>query len=283
MFGFGKKSWVEWFKLGVSCDDAGNYDKAINAFQQVLIVNPEHFGACLNLGLIYLKTAQFAKAIDTLQRAVRINSDESAVWDSLGTAYGSAGQFPKAIAAFKEAIRINPNDAQAWGNLAETYAATGDFTKANLCLLWVLPTEAGANSVISTPSASIQTKSPVSPSSNESSLRCSRCGNLTIVPRGSTRACDHCGINAPLLTAHDQVRRPLPVLSPSQPSKNTHIEPAHHFKRKWRLSSEGLLHTVSGELIPTKCLNQVGGFTPGFEVREPRFSAAWISMHEIQE
>lgn len=54
------------------------------------------------------------------------------------------------------------------------------------------------------------------------------------------------------------------------------------FEKGW-VSSEGLLHTSTGELIPTKHLIRVGGFTPGFEVREPRFSVVWVSMHEIQE
>lgn len=52
MFDFGKKGWVEWFKLGVSCDDAGNYDKVIDAFQQALRVNPELADAWYNLGAV---------------------------------------------------------------------------------------------------------------------------------------------------------------------------------------------------------------------------------------
>lgn len=70
MFGFGKTGWVEWFKLGVSYEEAGKFDKAVNAFHQVLLANPNHFGAWINLGLLYVQTRQFAKATEALQHTL---------------------------------------------------------------------------------------------------------------------------------------------------------------------------------------------------------------------
>jgi len=122
-------SSAAWFNLGNAYNSAGQFAKAIQAYQQALRINPEDASAWNNLGTAYADAGQFAKAIEAYQQALRINPEHANAWNNLGVAYADVGQFAKAIEAYQQALRINPEDASAWNNLGVAYSQSGQRSK----------------------------------------------------------------------------------------------------------------------------------------------------------
>lgn len=119
-----------WFSLGFAYDKAGQFAKAIEAYQQALRINPEVADAWNNLGIAYDNAAQYAQAVEAYQHALRINPEQAEAWNNLGAVYGKAGQYAKTIEASQQALRINPEYANAWYNLGNAYSNADQYAKA---------------------------------------------------------------------------------------------------------------------------------------------------------
>lgn len=119
-----------WFSLGFDYGTAGQPTNAIEAYQQVLRINPEFFPAWNNMGVTYREAGQFTKAIDAYQQSLRIYPGVSETWIGLGNTYDMAGQPVKAIEAYQQALRISPEDANAWENLGFAYIKADQSAKA---------------------------------------------------------------------------------------------------------------------------------------------------------
>jgi tetratricopeptide (TPR) repeat protein len=121
---------MAWHNLGASYGQAGQFTKAIEAYQQALRINPEYTRAWSGLGLVYGSIDQPAKAIEAFEQALRINPELGQAWFGLGSVYGLTRQYTKAIEAYQQALRIDPEDVSSWGGLGVTYGKAGQSTKA---------------------------------------------------------------------------------------------------------------------------------------------------------
>ena len=61
------------------------------------------------------------KAIEAYERFVSINPEEKYAWKNLAFAYIAANQIDRAIEAHMQVARIDPNDADAWYSLGVAY------------------------------------------------------------------------------------------------------------------------------------------------------------------
>jgi tetratricopeptide (TPR) repeat protein len=118
------------FILGIAYRKSGQLDKAIEAYQQAIRINPEYAEAWGNLGVAYGSAGEHAKAVDAYRQALHINPEDPIAWNNLGFSYGRAGQIAKAIEAFQQGLRMNPEDAVAWSNLGAMYGRSGQNAKA---------------------------------------------------------------------------------------------------------------------------------------------------------
>jgi tetratricopeptide (TPR) repeat protein len=119
-----------WYVLGSAYAKTGQNDKAIDATQRALRINPEHAAAWHNLAVCYEKTAKDDKAIDAYRHSLRIDLQDAEGWHDLGNVYGRTGEMPKAIEAFQQTLRIDPLHADAWIKLGVAYTQSGQLAKA---------------------------------------------------------------------------------------------------------------------------------------------------------
>ena len=61
-----------WFQKGVTLGRAGDNEAAIAAYEQSVVLDPDHFRAWFNLGSRYGKLQQNAKALPCFQKAVEL-------------------------------------------------------------------------------------------------------------------------------------------------------------------------------------------------------------------
>jgi len=119
-----------WYVLGTTYAKLDQPAKSVEAFQQAVRINPEHFNTRYNLAISYEALGQITKSIESYQQAIRINPDAAKSWYNLGNNYVRLGQPAKAIESYQQAIRIDPEDADTWYNLGIAYNNTGQAAKS---------------------------------------------------------------------------------------------------------------------------------------------------------
>jgi Flp pilus assembly protein TadD len=90
--------------LGVSYSLAGEYKKALNAFNKAKKRNYFDSKFYNNLGLVLSKLGRNQEALEAFRR----KGDQAQAYNNLGCIYLEAGEYEKAISYFEKAIEVNP-------------------------------------------------------------------------------------------------------------------------------------------------------------------------------
>jgi tetratricopeptide (TPR) repeat protein len=114
----------------------GQYDRAIEDCNKAIAINPNDFKAYNNRGLAYDMQRQSDMAIEDYNKAIALaiainpNFDISNVYFLRGGVYNSKGQYDRAIEDFQKAIALAPNNAIAYHNRGVAYQDKGDMGMA---------------------------------------------------------------------------------------------------------------------------------------------------------
>ena len=92
-------------QLGKTYRELGEYEKAIESFQNAIAFDDEHHHAYNNLGLVYTDIGMFALAIDMFLAALELAPGNPAFYNNLGYAYDMTDQFEEALPPFKTPLR----------------------------------------------------------------------------------------------------------------------------------------------------------------------------------
>ena len=57
----------------------------------------------------FFQERKFDKAVEAYQQAIKLQPNNGKAYAGLGFAYGAMGRYPEAAEAFKQAIRLQPN------------------------------------------------------------------------------------------------------------------------------------------------------------------------------
>ncbi len=96
---------------------AGNFHKAIQVCNELLIKFPEHPIILHYIGVLNLRVNQPLEAINFLNRAVTANPYQAASFNYLGVAHCQNKDLDEGIPAYKQAIKIDPKLFEAYYNL----------------------------------------------------------------------------------------------------------------------------------------------------------------------
>lgn len=108
----------EIFSEAVQREDAADFDRAAQLYEQILAVNPNHAPACINLGTICYNRRQFDRAEELYRRATVADPAYALAFFDLGNVLDELKRLPEAIEAYRTAIRLVPAYADAHYNLA---------------------------------------------------------------------------------------------------------------------------------------------------------------------
>ena len=106
------------FRRGVAFCQAGNYDDAIAAWQEVLRLQPDNPYALANIGIVLTEQAHWAEARKCFVRVLEIEPDSAEAPYGLGMADAQLGNYAGAIAAWENTIRLQPDNTDAHYNMA---------------------------------------------------------------------------------------------------------------------------------------------------------------------
>jgi tetratricopeptide (TPR) repeat protein len=106
---------------GVVYEKLGESQRAINDYSKAIELNPRHANAYCNRGLMYNKEGRFKVAIDDFNNAIEIAPNYSQAFEGRGTAYSYFGDKKIAIENYSKAISLDPNNIAAYTNRGNVY------------------------------------------------------------------------------------------------------------------------------------------------------------------
>ncbi|MDP3788876.1 MAG: tetratricopeptide repeat protein, partial [Candidatus Omnitrophota bacterium] len=122
--GKNEDSAESYFDEGVRLAKMSRFEEAISALNKAIEINPAHYRAISNLGLVYKNMfladkdpESMNKAIELYQRAISINPNFADVYNNLGDAYFNQSKYAEAEKEFKECVRLDPLNVNACNNL----------------------------------------------------------------------------------------------------------------------------------------------------------------------
>lgn len=118
------------FELAMCYMQLGRPDDAIAGFRRVVEMDPSHYQARTNLGVLLTSPSRIPEAIAQLQKAVALAPTSSPALSSLGIAYSMAGEHEKGVETLKKALKLSPRDALLHANLGAIYKRMGRTAEA---------------------------------------------------------------------------------------------------------------------------------------------------------
>jgi len=102
---------IEWFEKATEYSQAGNIDKAIEAYSKAIEINPNYSYAYCDRGVMYQQLGKNDLAIDDYNKAILVDDKNIYAY------YNRASQYSdkqKAMEEYNKVISINPNFAEAY-------------------------------------------------------------------------------------------------------------------------------------------------------------------------
>jgi tetratricopeptide (TPR) repeat protein len=119
-----------YMNRGTAYSVGGDYDRAIQDYNQSLQLNPNDADAYYNRGYAYGAKGQDEQALNDFDQALKLKPDHALVFQIRGNIYLRQGDYPRALHDFDELVRLAPNDPISFDYRGNAYDAKGDFDHA---------------------------------------------------------------------------------------------------------------------------------------------------------
>lgn len=116
--------------LGTAYTNTGQYDDAIQQFQQAVAGESANDDAVRGLGFAFEKAGRFAEAENTFREAIQLRPHYWANYNLLGAFYWRRGRYDEAARVFHEVIQVAPENYRGYNNLAGVYIMQGKYADA---------------------------------------------------------------------------------------------------------------------------------------------------------
>jgi Flp pilus assembly protein TadD len=119
------------FDIGLHYFLQGEYDRAVRAFQDVLLDDPLNPRAWSYRGISLAHLGRAPEAEMALSRALELGPQNGEAWFHLGVARALRSEWPEAVSAYRHAVALLPDDMVAWHRLGVALAESGDEISAS--------------------------------------------------------------------------------------------------------------------------------------------------------
>jgi tetratricopeptide (TPR) repeat protein len=100
-----------WLDKGVAFYNLDRYDEALLAYDEAINIDPSNVNAWFNKGATLDKQGRLDEAIKAYDEALKIDPNNADIWYDKGIALHALGRTSESIQASDEAIRLDPNYA----------------------------------------------------------------------------------------------------------------------------------------------------------------------------
>lgn len=117
--------------LGVLYMVLGDFQKALEQFEEILKLDPLYANAYENIGIILIRKFDYKRAAEVLKRALSLNPESHTAHYNYGLALIGLENYNEGISELKSAIGFNPSFSEAYSVLGEMYYRFDNVTEAN--------------------------------------------------------------------------------------------------------------------------------------------------------
>ncbi len=121
---------LTYLNLGIVYSDRNENEKAAQAFEKAIELNPTELAAYNELAIIYTRMSMPEKAEEVMSRIKGIGSENPDIFYNLGVNYYNSKNYAKAVEEFEKTIAIKPDYALAHKYLAFALINTAEIEKA---------------------------------------------------------------------------------------------------------------------------------------------------------
>jgi tetratricopeptide (TPR) repeat protein len=122
---------AELFARGIAFEeDPGSQAQAVEMYEQVLELDPDHAAAHINLGTLNYNRQEYALAEKHYRRAIEVDPRYALAYFDLGNVLDETGRVVEAIQTYSTALQLAPTYADAHYNLALAYEKIKEPRKA---------------------------------------------------------------------------------------------------------------------------------------------------------
>jgi tetratricopeptide (TPR) repeat protein len=118
------------FQQGISYANQKKFDQAIEAYRELLKIEPKHPSALHNLGAALGNTRRHQEALEAFEAAVKLSPSQAQFHASLGGAYMSLRRWDESLAALNESVRLDPTNGATYNMLGFLYDNTRRYEEA---------------------------------------------------------------------------------------------------------------------------------------------------------
>src|SRR5213079_3660488 len=116
---------------GIALEENGEMERALEAYQKVLNVEPGQSQLASRVAGLLIQQDDFPQAIDVLKDAIKANPNNAEPYQQLAFIYAKyLKKTDQAIDYANRAIALNPRDIDAYHHLVEIELAVGEEKKA---------------------------------------------------------------------------------------------------------------------------------------------------------
>jgi tetratricopeptide (TPR) repeat protein len=126
----GSQDVQERFLAAVQAEEAGEKQRAIGIYTEIMKLNPSFAPSWINLGTIHFHLRQFDRAEELYRQATKIDPGYVLAFFDLGNVLDELQRPDESIAAYRQAVALAPRYADAHYNLALAYERKGEFRSA---------------------------------------------------------------------------------------------------------------------------------------------------------
>ena len=115
----------ERFQAAVEAEEAGEKQRAIALYEEIIEIDPRYAAACINLGTVFFHLRQYKRAEDLYRRATEADPGYVLAYFDLGNVLDELNRLDESIAAYSKAVALSPRYPDAHYNLALAYERSG--------------------------------------------------------------------------------------------------------------------------------------------------------------
>tara|TARA_R110000824_G_scaffold40166_2_gene120645 strand:- start:1830 stop:3311 length:1482 start_codon:yes stop_codon:yes gene_type:complete len=114
----------------VSAHAGGDKKSALDAYNNVILLDPKNIVALTNLGTLAFERKDYQAAIDFHEMALAVEPNYFPAIHNLGAALNGAQRYDEALVAYRTAIELSPDDYRTLSNLGETLTLMSEYGDA---------------------------------------------------------------------------------------------------------------------------------------------------------
>lgn len=123
-------SEIAWFQLGLQYLHFKDYNKALDAFDYAVCINPKGINNIYQVSFCYEKLGEYEKAIENYQTAIEFDDTPAYSYLKIARCYLKLEQPQKALNSYHQAINEDPQMDIIWSETADVYEKLGGIEEA---------------------------------------------------------------------------------------------------------------------------------------------------------